>query len=427
MKKNMIYFKLNILYMFRNKVRFILTVLGISIGLFIYLVGNIAIDTYINYLYKNAYNFAGDSYVVRDETNKILDRIRAIQCDIDVRKYSFMLDASYVNYDYYYKNMKISNATKLIGVNSGVNEVTNPYLFDSYIYAADINIIYGRDFTSEEIKGGSNSIIIERSAAEFLFQKENAVGEYIDYVSTYGYRRFEIVGIIENLPVTKENNLLFNKAVKDGGNEFVNVFNGYVPTNALTNLVGENGVIERYVVRFNDEDREKFETAMDSVNKEIEIFNLEGDITSRKSIVNEIKELENEMRGYVNVLMNIIILISGMMIMNIYFFSVKERMYEIGVRRALGGSGGDIVIQLLLEGMITAFIATVVTLVTTIILSNFIVVHLVENNYMDVKLAISKEKIFSTLGLSMLEGIMFSLFPAIYSARIRPTDAIRWD
>ena len=66
MKKLFLFFRLNVLYMFRNKARFILTLSGVSIGLLIYMLGNAGVDCYLERLYRNAKDFDTDGILVHD-------------------------------------------------------------------------------------------------------------------------------------------------------------------------------------------------------------------------------------------------------------------------------------------------------------------------------------------------------------------------
>ena len=144
-------------------------------------------------------------------------------------------------------------------------------------------------------------------------------------------------------------------------------------------------------------------------------------------MLDEVNDLESKMKGFINAIIVVIIIISGFMIVTIYIFSVKERMYEIGVRRALGASEFDIVYQFIIEGIITALVAGIMTMLVSVIACNLATSYLIGELYMDIRLVLSKELIFSMFGVSVLQGIAFCFIPAMIASKIRPTEAIRWD
>ena len=428
MRKIILYMRLNILYMFRNKVRFSLTVLGISIGLLIYILGNSGADAYLNSLYEKAYNFADNSYLITDDKNVLLPQIQAEQEQISINKCNFIGSVYKLNKSYTYKKIEISNSMGLFGVDSALEDSIIPYKYENSISLAKSKIIYGHDFTEHDISTGANVIIIEKSTAQFLFQKDNAVGESIDYVTEYGYTRFEVIGIIEDLPCTKANNLKFNNIVDNSINkEYKNISSGYISYNCMSKLVDDLSIQIRYIIRDNNSNHLTFKEFMDSINNNIKAYSLEAKIDSRDSIIKRIRIEENALKGFINIILFIIILISGFMIMTIYIFSVKERMYEIGVKRAIGGSKFEILKQFILEGIITSIFAGIITIFMSAIICNLGTAYLIGKLYVNIRLVLSREIIISTMGLSILQGVIFCLIPSWIASKIRPSEALRLD
>lgn len=237
MKKILLFFRLNILYMFRNKVRFALTMTGITIGLLVYMLGNVAVNGYIDSLYEDAYNFDGNSLLVYDEEGKTIDRIRDFSEQFQINRCHFMLDSYATDKDYFYGNVTVSNSIDLVGMDSGITGAAVPYMQDNVLSVARTRLLYGRDFSEEDIQNGTNAVIVEKSTAIFWFQKENAVGEYVDVLSPYGYDRFVVIGVIDDLPARKNKNMEFNKTVQqDKVQEFSNSSAAYATYKYLESM-----------------------------------------------------------------------------------------------------------------------------------------------------------------------------------------------
>lgn len=424
MKKTVLFLKLNILYMFRNKVRFVLTICGITIGLLIYILGNIAVEAYIGALYREAYAFDGDSLFIADEDGKTINKLARLEWDNDIYKCGLAGEAYNLNNTYLYKGIRVVNTVSLVGLEGQVQGKAIPCIGDTNISLTRTKIIYGRDLSYEDISQGKNSAIIERSSAMYLFQRENAVGERLDVISPYGYDQFEIVGIIEDTPSTKNKNLEFNKTVQDGKEEYINMVTAYTSYDYLKRMAGDN-LQDRYIIDTEGMNTDEIDDKIGRLNDENAVYNIKANITSQNMMLEDVSATENELRGFINTLILIIILISGFMIVTIYMFSVKERMYEIGVRRAVGASGFDIIMQFVTEGVVTAVTAGAVALLTGVIICNFGTSYFINNLYMDIRLIMSGKLIFSMLGLSVLQGIVFCFVPAVIASKIRPTEAIR--
>lgn len=429
MKKILLYIRLNILYMFRNKARFLLTVIGITIGLFVYMLGNVSVDSYIGSLYKEAYNFDKNSFLVYDEQDEIIGKIQEYSENLHVGRCNIASDSYSVNRDYYYKDIKINNSVNLIGLDNGVINSSIPYISNEYIALARAEMLYGADFSDQNIKNGENCIIIERSTAVFWFQKENAVGEYLDVITPYGYDRFIVVGVIEDLPSRYSRNLEFNKIVEQNiAKEYNNTSVAYTTYDYLNNMVENSDIEERYIVNLTSQHQDgDIDELISELSEQSIVYGTNASIVSQSRLIDEISDLESKMRGFINAIIAVLILISGFMIVTIYIFSVKERMYEIGVRRALGASETDIICQFIIEGIVTALISSIVTLLLGTVICNLATAYLIGQLYMDIRLVLSNELILSMFGLSILQGIVFCFIPALIASKIRPTEAIRWD
>ena len=176
MRKILLYIRLNVLYIFRNKARFLLTVTGISLGLLVYILGNVFADGYTDNLYKKAYSFDKDSFIVYDGQKKIINKLESYQKKFQINKCNISHNAYSTNNEYTYKNIKVKNAVNLIGVNMGVLESAVLHINEGDILLEKAKLAYGTDFSDEEIKQGKNCVIIEKSTAVFLYQKERAAG-----------------------------------------------------------------------------------------------------------------------------------------------------------------------------------------------------------------------------------------------------------
>ncbi len=148
-------------------------------------------------------------------------------------------------------------------------------------------------------------------------------------------------------------------------------------------------------------------------------------------------EMMDAMDSMVNLLMAILtliaaisLLVGGIGIMNIMLVSVTERTREIGIRKSLGAKGRDIRSQFIIEAGTTSAIGGGIGIVLGIIMANAItnVIALVLGTGNDGFVAMpTLQGIGVAFGVSVAIGILFGYLPANKAAKLNPIDALRYD
>jgi putative ABC transport system permease protein len=118
----------------------------------------------------------------------------------------------------------------------------------------------------------------------------------------------------------------------------------------------------------------------------------------------------------------IALLISGIGIMNIMLVTVTERTREIGVRMAVGASRHEILQQFLLEAILLSLIGGVAGILVGVAMP-LSVEYFAEG----IRIPISITSIVVAFAVSCLVGLVFGLLPANRAARLNPTEALRYE
>jgi putative ABC transport system permease protein len=107
---------------------------------------------------------------------------------------------------------------------------------------------------------------------------------------------------------------------------------------------------------------------------------------------------------------SISLIVGGIGIMNIMLVSVRERTREIGIRKAIGARGRDILAQFLIEALVLSL--AISALIGVIAGWGFI---------------FSPLTVVAAVGFSLIVGIVFGVWPASQAARLDPVVALRYE
>jgi putative ABC transport system permease protein len=115
------------------------------------------------------------------------------------------------------------------------------------------------------------------------------------------------------------------------------------------------------------------------------------------------------------------LVIGGIVIMNIMLATVTERTREIGIRKSLGATRRDILIQFLVESAMLSGLGGVIGLLLAVAIMTLI------GRFAPIPVAIPLWAPAIAIGVSTLVGVFFGLYPANRAARLDPIAALRAD
>jgi putative ABC transport system permease protein len=118
---------------------------------------------------------------------------------------------------------------------------------------------------------------------------------------------------------------------------------------------------------------------------------------------------------------SVFMVVGGVVIMNIMLAVVTERTHEIGIRKAVGARGQDIMNQFLVESSMLAAMGGLIG-----VLLAWIVAVVVRNAF-SIPMAVPANAVVIGVGLSSIVGLFFGIYPARRAAKLDPIEALRFE
>lgn len=116
------------------------------------------------------------------------------------------------------------------------------------------------------------------------------------------------------------------------------------------------------------------------------------------------------------------LIISGTGIMNVMVMSVRERTREIGIRKALGATTFQVMVQFLFETLLLCFLGGLIGLGI-----GYLFIELWNDTISIFSLVLPLWAVKLALTSSFAVGILFGIYPALKAARMNPSQALRFE
>lgn len=392
-----------------NKLRTILSLLGVTIGIFSIIAVLTAVDSLDrkikedmstldkNTMYLKRFSF-GPSDVPRwkreqypDVTYEEFEYLKNAVNGMDKSTYQLFTKREIIKYD-----------DKTV---SDVNIVPATYEF------AEIQpqkIKDGRFFNESESNSGTAVALIGYEVANSLFGNSDPIGKKI---RLYG-QRFTVIGVLE-----KQGQGMF------GDNNDISAF---IPVNFLRNKFGDHNdsMTPIIIIKPNtgvDIDAFKGEIIQKLRNKRgLKVG--DGD-NFFIDVLSGFTELIDGIVGMMNVIgwaiCGFSLLVGGFGVANIMFVSVKERTNLIGIQKSLGAKNKFILLQFLFEAVILCLMGGIIGLLLVWALATLL------TNMLEFQFVLGFGNILLGTSLAAIIGLISGILPAISASRLDPVEAIR--
>jgi len=145
-------------------------------------------------------------------------------------------------------------------------------------------------------------------------------------------------------------------------------------------------------------------------------------VTSQQAILDVAGQITGILTLFLGAIAGISLLVGGIGIMNIMLVSVTERTREVGIRKAVGATRRDILIQFLLEAIVLSFAGGLVG-----IMLGMAGASLISNLSSELATSVTASTVALAAGVASGVGLVFGTYPAMRAAKLRPIEALRYE
>lgn len=378
--------------LFANKIRSVLTMLGVIIGvsavILLIAIGR-GVQNYISDQFSalganlvfilpgkgfaqngppSTFNKLNDTHIkiLQNQTPELIDRITP---EIVVNK-----TISYRNQDFY---------GSIIGLNNEGPEVFN---FEAK---------EGRLFNSAEASSGSKVVVIGPVVKKELFGTNEAVGKKVKVDD----KTFTVIGVF------KEKSQSFDDGIFMPRKTIENELNAKTFLAIVIKVKNEKNI---------DRDMKAFERAL-LRDLKVDDFTVQ----SQSEILGSIQNIIQILTIGLGSIAGISLVVGGIGIMNIMLVSVTERTREIGLRKALGATNSNIAIQFLIESIMLSVGGGTLGILLGWLLS------FIPRTY--IRTEVTFWSVLLAFGFAVAVGIIFGTYPAIKASKKDPIEALRYE
>ena len=274
------------------------------------------------------------------------------------------------------------------------------------------DIAKGRFIKDMDIDLHSNVVVVGSTVAKEFFGNSEPLGQ----IMSIGNQQFTVVGVMSERFMQSQGGQI---GMGDNALEYLNQ-RCFIPISTMISKVNPISKISSIDIRAKSPEEAK------ELRRKVEniVLNLKNgkrlfQVTSAKEQMDTMQANAKIMEAIFILIAVISLLVGGIVIMNIMLASIRERTREIGVRIAVGARSRDIFLQFLVQTILITSLGGVLG-----ILFGFAILDKV-GSYLQIEVLASVQMIWVALLVSIGVGLIFGVGPAIRASRLDPVIALR--
>lgn len=272
---------------------------------------------------------------------------------------------------------------------------------NSYVNVNSLDVEKGRTLNKEDFLSGSRVGLISHDLYNEIFNQANGIGKVV-WVQE---QPIEIIGVLK-----KKTGILSiqNKEI-------------FIPDISYYSIFGK---IDYTQISLQAHQPEQLKTIGEEASTLLNHLHDKKDsyqVNNLEEIAQSLGKITEIMTKIISSIAGVSLLVGGIGVMNIMLVSVTERTREIGIRKSLGATKSNILIQFLIESITITIIGGILGILLGLGGASLLFV------FAGWPLFISWKAVIMGMSFSLAIGIIFGLLPANKAAKMDPVDAIRYE
>jgi putative ABC transport system permease protein len=270
----------------------------------------------------------------------------------------------------------------------------------------------GDGLTAQDLELGARVVVLGSEAADNLFPEEYPIGKLIR-INGVGY---EVVGVLASsgsgftsadnnvfMPLTTAQSRLYTERTRQGQRA----------VNSITAQAASTEQTEEAVEQITAVLRQEHNIT----------YAAEDDFTllSQSDLLATFDIITGTLTAFLGAIAGISLVVGGIGIMNIMLVSVTERTREIGIRKAVGALKRDILTQFLLESVLLSLLGGALGILLGWLIS------LGAGALLELETVVELSTVLLATGFATAVGVIFGIYPAWQAAGLRPIEALRYE
>ncbi|HMU40603.1 MAG TPA: ABC transporter permease [Pseudomonadota bacterium] len=272
-----------------------------------------------------------------------------------------------------------------------------------FLELRQLNVAQGRFLSEEDIDARRRFVILGRTVLRELFGDENPLGKVVKLADG----EFRVIGLLEHKGQTL-------------GFDLDDI--AFVPVTTAMDLFAIDGLTH---ILARARDKLSVEPAIEEITDLLRRrHNDQEDFTviSQDDMLSTVNGIMDTFSMILVAIASISLIVGGIGIANIMLVSVRERTREIGVRRAVGAKKRHILAQFLLESVVISLLGGVIGL-----LLGALIIFAGRMAVPGLPVRVSFDIVLIAVGFSALVGILSGVVPAQRAASLDPVEALRYE
>jgi len=306
------------------------------------------------------------------------------------------------------------NASQTVkSANTQLDDVSIVGTTPGFLSVRDMEIEEGRYFNAVDVERKQKVAVLGSTLAEELFGDSDPIGQYVTVDST----KLVVIGVL------KEKGSV-------GGTDFDSrlytpitvVFQKFTPSQ-FARIIGDRV----FMISVEIEPDADIDSVITQINlllvkrHDLTLDTADFSVTTQDDIIDTRESTTAAFRSLLAWVAGVSLIVGGIGIMNIMLVSVTERTREIGLRQSIGATPNDIRLQFLIEALLLSILGGLIGIIVGIGGSYLF------GSFSDMRTVVSPSSILLAFGSAAAVGAFFGYYPANQAAQLDPIEALRYE